>query len=70
MKLKLYELENYLPSHFCRIAKASIVNVRQIYAIDRSFSGTSSIQFYETHKQAHVSRHYYHLLKEKLQEMR
>lgn len=70
VKLKLYELEDYLPSYFCRVAKATIVNTRSIYSLDKSFSGTSTIRFYETHKQVHASRHYYQLLKEKLQETR
>lgn len=69
VKLKLYELEDYLPNYFCRIAKASIANTRKIYSLDKSFSG-SMIRFYDSHKQVYVSRHYYHLLKEKLQEMR
>lgn len=70
VKLKLYELEAKLPPHFCRISKSTIANIRAIYALDKSFSGTSTIQFYETHKQVHVSRHYYQILKEKLNEKR
>ncbi|EHI70957.1 LytTR family DNA-binding domain-containing protein [Streptococcus ictaluri] len=70
VKLKLYELESYLPNYFCRVAKATIVNTRSIYALERSFSGTSTIQFYKTHKKVHVSRHYYHVLKETLREVK
>lgn len=70
VKLKLYELEDYLPSYFCRISKSSIVNMRVIYSLEKSFSGTSTISFYDTVKQIHVSRHYYQLLKEKLRETR
>ncbi|MCP1639575.1 LytTR family DNA-binding domain-containing protein [Streptococcus gallinaceus] len=70
VRLKLYELEDYLPTSFCRVAKSAIANIRQIYALDKSFSGTSTVQFYQTQKQVHASRHYYQLLKEKLQEMR
>lgn len=70
VKLKLYELEDCLPRHFCRISKSSIVNVRPIYSLDKSFSGTSTIRFYDTVKQIHVSRHYYQVLKEKLRERR
>ena len=68
VKLKLYELEDCLPPHFCRISKSSIVNTRSIYSLEKSFSGT--IRFYDTVKQIHVSRHYYQLLKEKLRETR
>lgn len=70
VKLKLYELENYLPRQFSRVAKSTIVNIKEIYSLEKSFSGTSTIRFNASHKQVHVSRHYYHLLKEKLQEMR
>ena len=70
VKLKLYELEEILPRYFCRISKSTIANIKAIYALDKSFSGTSTVQFYNTHKQVHVSRHYYQLVKEKLSEVR
>ncbi|MEY8434950.1 LytTR family DNA-binding domain-containing protein [Streptococcus hyointestinalis] len=80
VKLKLYELEEQLPHYFCRISKSTIVNTREIYALDvntreiyaleKSFSGTSTVRFYDTKKQVHVSRHYYHMLKEKLHDTR
>ena len=70
VRQKLYELEEILPITFCRISKSTIVNTKQIYAIEKSFSGTSTVNFYQTHKQVHVSRHYYQLLKERLKEMR
>ena len=70
VRQKLYELEEILPIAFCRISKSTIVNTKQIYSIEKSFSGTSTVIFYQTHKQVHVSRHYYQLLKERLKEMR
>lgn len=70
VKQKLYELEELLPIAFCRISKSTIVNVKQIYSLEKSFSGTSTINFYQTHKQVHVSRRYYSVLKERLNEMR
>ena len=70
VRQKLYELEEILPIAFCRISKSTIVNAKQIYSIETSFSGTSTVNFYQTHKQVHVSRHYYQLLKERLKEMR
>ena len=70
VRQKLYELEEILPIAFCRISKSTIVNDKQIYSIEKSFSGTSTVNFYQTHKQVHVSRHYYQLLKERLKEMR
>lgn len=70
VKMKLYELEDCLPAYFCRVSKSTIANTRAVYSLDKSFSGTSRISFHKTHKEVHVSRHYYHLLKAKLQEMR
>ena len=70
VRQKLYELEEILPIAFCRISKSTIVNTKQIYSIEKSFSGTSTVNFYQTHKQVHVSRHYYQLLKERLKAMR
>ena len=70
VKQKLYELEELLPIAFCRISKSTIVNAKQIYSLEKSFSGTSTVNFYQTHKQVHVSRRYYQLLKERLNEMR
>ena len=70
VRQKLYELEEILPITFCRISKSTIVNAKQIYSIEKSFSGTSTVNFYQTHKQVHVSRHLHKLLKERLKEMR
>lgn len=70
VRQKLYELEELLPIAFCRISKSTIVNAKQIYSLEKSFSGTSTVNFYQTHKQVHVSRRYYQLLKERLNEMR
>ncbi len=67
---KLYALEELLPTKFSRISKSTIANLYQVYAIEKSFSGTSTLAFYETHKEVHVSRHYYHTVKEKLKELR
>ena len=70
VRQKLYELEELLPIAFCRISKSTIVNAKQIYSLEKSFSGTSTVNFYQTHKQVHVSRRYYQVLKERLNEMR
>jgi len=70
VKFKLYELEDRLPYYFCRISKSSIINSKAIYSLEKSFSGSSSVRFYDTHKEVYVSRHYYQILKEKLNETR
>lgn len=67
---KLYELEDILPGMFLRISKSAIVNVDKIYSISRNITASSAIQFQGTHKEIYVSRAYYKLLKEKLEEKR
>ena len=56
VRLKLYELESILPRYFSRVSKSTIANIRQVYSVDKSFSGTGTISFYQTHKEVHVSR--------------
>lgn len=67
---KLYELEELLPSIFVRIAKSSIVNVKHIYSIEKNLSSSSRIEFADSHKTVYVSRRYYKVLKNKIDEMR
>lgn len=67
---KLYELEDLLPGSFLRISKSAIVNINKIYAINRNLTASSAIEFQGTHKQIYVSRGYYKLLKEKMEEKR
>ncbi len=67
---KLYELEEMLSGTFQRISKSSIVNVSKIYSIKRNVTASSEIEFLGTHKQIYVSRAYYKVLKDRLEEMR
>ena len=53
-KLKLYELEEVLGGSFLRISKSAIVNVDKIYAIRKSLTASSTIEFQGTHKQIYV----------------
>lgn len=69
-KYKLYELEELLPGFFIRISKSAILNMNQIYSISRNLTSSSIVQFQHTHKQVYVSRYYYKLLKQKLEEKR
>ena len=66
VKHRLYELEEILPRMFIRIAKGTIVNSKQIYAINRNLTSSSKISFPNTHKHIYVSRHYYSALREKM----
>lgn len=69
-RYKLYELEELLPGYFIRISKSTILNLKAIRSIQRNITSTSLVTLKDTHKQVYVSRRYYKLLKEKLQEMR
>ncbi|MFV0528895.1 MAG: LytR/AlgR family response regulator transcription factor [Lachnospiraceae bacterium] len=70
IKFKLYELERILPSDFVRIAKSTIVNIRQIHSITKNITSASKVEFCDSDKHVYVSRHYYQMLREKLQELR
>ena len=70
VKFRLYELEEILPHSFQRAAKGTIVNTAHIYAINRNLTASSQVKFAGTHKQIYVSRHYYGLLKQKMNERR
>lgn len=70
VKFKLYELEDIIPNHYCRISKSAIINIRAIYALEKSFSGSGTASFLNSKKEVHISRLYYKILKEKLREMR
>ncbi len=70
VKYKLYELEELLPRAFLRISKSAIVNTDKIYSIHRNLTASSLIAFQHTHKEIYVSRSYYKVLKNKLDEKR
>ncbi len=70
VKHKLYELEEYLPGHFMRISKSTILNTNKVYSISKNITASSIVEFQHTHKQVFVSRHYYKPLKNKLEEKR
>ena len=67
---KLYELEELSGGRFQRISKSAIVNVDKVYSIKRKVTSSSAIEFQGTHKQIYVSRAYYKVLREKLEEKR
>ena len=67
---KLYELEELSGGRLQRISKSAIVNVDKVYSIKRNVTSSSAIEFQGTHKQIYVSRAYYKVLREKLEEKR
>lgn len=66
VKYKLYELEELLPAYFLRVSKSTILNMDQVYSIDRNLTASSLVTFQNSHKQVYVSRNYYKLLKDRL----
>lgn len=70
VKYRLYELEDFLPGHFMRISKSTILNTNKVYSIQRNLTASSVVEFQNTHKQVFVSRYYYKPLKNKLEEKR
>lgn len=69
-KLKLYELEELLPGSFLRVSKSAILNTKYIRAIHKNITGASEVEFAGTNKRAFVSRSYFKLLTNKLEEKR
>ena len=67
-RYRLYELEEHLPHYFIRISKSSIVNIKEISAIEKSITSSRKISFFKSQKTLYVSRKYYPILKEKLNE--
>lgn len=67
---RLYELEKILPACLMRVSKSTILNLRQIYALDRTLSAACTVSFSNTHKQVFVSRRYYPALRHRLEERR
>lgn len=70
IKYRLYELEEMLPNNFVRVSKSTILNVNQIYSINRNLTSSSLVQFYKSYKQVYVSRNYNKILKQRLEERR
>lgn len=70
IKYRLYELEEILPVNFVRVSKSTILNVNHVYSIDRNITSSSIIEFYKSYKQVYVSRNYYKVLKQRLNERR
>lgn len=64
--LKLYELEEMLPSAFMRISKSAIANLDHIYSITRNLTASSIIEFADSRKTTLVSRNYYKALTEQM----
>lgn len=66
---KLYELEEILPKSFMRISKSSIINCKKVSAITKNITGASEVLFKDSSKKVYVSRMYFKLFKQRVEEM-
>jgi len=67
---KLFELEEMMPRYFVRVSKSCIVNVMRIESVTRNPIGASEVRLRGCEKKVYVSRSYYKILKDKINEMR
>ncbi len=63
-------LAAFLPRFFCRASKSAILNVMKIRAIRRSPTGVGEVSFNGTEKNAFISRNYYKMVREIIEETR
>ncbi|MCM1105487.1 MAG: LytTR family transcriptional regulator DNA-binding domain-containing protein [Blautia sp.] len=69
-RLKLYELEELLPGSFLRASKSAIINTGKVRSLRKNIAGASEVEFYGSSKKTFVSRSYFKLLMDKLEEKR
>ena len=67
---KLYELEKILSPIFCRASKSTLINCREVYSVRKNLTGPSEISFRTTTKKAFLSRSYYTMFMERMNETR
>lgn len=67
---RLFELEQIMAPVFLRISKSCVVNCHAICAIRKNLTGASEVMFKNCDKKVYLSRSYYHVLRDKLNEVR
>lgn len=70
VQYRLYELEEILPGCFVRISKSTILNIHHVRSILKNITGASEVEFDNCSKHAYVSRSYYKILRDKLENRR
>lgn len=68
--MRMAELANMLPRSFCRTSKSAMINVMKIRSIVRSPTGVGEVSFSGCGKKAFISRNYYKVVREIIEEMR
>ncbi len=64
------ELEKMLPGSFLRVSKSCIMNTEKIRSVRKNITGASEVEFMDSVKKAFVSRSYFKVLTDKLEEKR
>lgn len=67
---KLYELLKILPSYFERASKSTIINTKAVYSVKKNIYSSSEISFNSCAKKAYLSRNYYKIFMDKINETR
>ena len=68
--MRIAELADILPRSFCRTSKSALINVMRIRSIVRSPTGVGEVSFNGSGKKAFISRNYYKVVREIIEEMR
>ncbi|MBR6916708.1 MAG: LytTR family transcriptional regulator [Clostridia bacterium] len=68
--MRLSELEELLPRAFCRASKSVLINTAKIRSLTRSPTGVGEAVFAGTEKTAFISRMYYKIVRETIEETR
>ena len=68
--MSIAALAAFLPRSFCRASKSTIINVMKIRSISRSPTGVGEVAFNGTEKKAFISRNYYKVVREIIEETR
>lgn len=67
---RLFELEKILSPVFCRASKSTLINCREVYSVRKNLAGPSEISFRTTQKKTYLSRSYYKMFMERMNETR
>ncbi len=68
--LRLHELQELLPHTFVRFSKSGILNTARIRSLTRGPTGTGEACFPGTEKKAYVSRMYFNMVRDTIEETR
>ncbi len=67
-RMRLYELEAILPGQFVRVSRSAIINIQQVFSIQKGLTRINLIAFRNSHKIIYCSRQYNNQLIRKMEE--